>query len=162
MAQIRDREAHVHAGTVSLTGVSQENQRSKSLERPVVAFCNIENEICAEVNEQVIGPVAEDLSEDEEDQNKDVNPVNKGGKFNLDDDFDLESSLLEGMLSDRQPVPNQANITASVIAAIEEPRTNRGRLGESVVVFRMGEHIADKFLVYSSPAMEEVGRSGGE
>ena len=76
MARIRDREAHVHAGTVSLTGVSQENQRSKSLERPVVAFCNIENEIYAEVNEQVIGPVAEDLSEDEEDQNKDVNPVN--------------------------------------------------------------------------------------
>ena len=34
-------------------------------------------------------------------------------EFNLDDDVDLRSPLLDGMLSDRQPTPDQENIPAS-------------------------------------------------
>ena len=63
--------------------------------------------------------MVEELSEDEEHQNKDVNPMDRDGESNLDDDVDLESPLLDGMLSDSQPALNQANITACVAAAME-------------------------------------------
>ena len=106
-------------GIVSLIGASQENQKSKPLERPVVAFCNIENEIYVKADKQVVDPIVEELSEDEEDQNKDTNPMDKDGEFTLDDDVDLESSLLDSMLSDRQPALNQANTTACVAAVVE-------------------------------------------
>ena len=43
------------------------------MERPVVAFCNIENEICAKAHKQVADLIAGDSSEDEEDnQNEDA------------------------------------------------------------------------------------------
>ena len=37
--------------------------------------------------------------------------------YNLDDDIDLGSPLLDGMLSDRQPAPGQENIAASTATA---------------------------------------------
>ena len=88
------------------------------MERPVVAFCNIENEIYAKANKQVIDLTTEDLSEDDEDKNEDANPVDKDREFNLDDDVDLESPLLDGMLSDRRPASNQENV-AAITAHVE-------------------------------------------
>ena len=66
---------------------------------------------------QVVNLTVEDLSEDEGDQDKDVNPADKDSEFNLDDKVDLGSPLLDGMLSDRQPTPDQENIAASTATA---------------------------------------------
>ena len=107
----------ISVGMISVQA-PQENQKNKPLERPVVAFCNIENEIYAKANKQVVDLTVEDLSEDSEgDQDKDANPVDKDSEFNLDDDVDLRSPLLDGMLSDRQPTPDQENIPASAAVA---------------------------------------------
>jgi len=95
------------------------------LERPVVAFCNIENEIYAKANKKVVDLTVEDLSEDEGDQDKDMNPVDKDSEFNLDDDVDLGSPLLNGMLSDRQPAPDRENVATSMATAVRlEPRNH--------------------------------------
>ena len=74
------------------------------MERPVVAFSNVENEIYAKANEQVTNLMAEDSSEGEEVcQNEDVNSEDRDGEFDLDDDIDLDSPLLNNMLSDTKP-----------------------------------------------------------
>jgi len=106
----------ISVGMISVRA-PQENQKSKPLEQPAVAFCNIKNEIYAKVNKQVVDLTVEDLSEDEGDQDKDANPAGKDSEFNLDNNIDLGSPLLDGMLSDRQPTPDQENITASTAAA---------------------------------------------
>jgi len=106
----------ISVGMISVRA-PQENQKSKPLEQPAVAFCNIENEIYAKVNKQVVDLTVEDLSEDEGDQDKDANPADKDSEFNLDNNIDLGSPLLDGMLSDRQPTPDQENIAASTAAA---------------------------------------------
>jgi len=88
------------------------------LDRPVVAFCNIENEIYAKANKQATNSTTEDSSEDEEgDRNEDTDPVDKDGEFYLDDEIDLESPLLNSMLSDRQLEPGPENFWASTTAA---------------------------------------------
>lgn len=64
-----------------------------------MAFSNIENGIYAKANEQVTNLTAEDSSEGEEVcQNEDVN-----SEFDLDDDINLDSPLLNNMLSDTKP-----------------------------------------------------------
>jgi len=94
------------------------------------AFCNIENEIYAKVNKQVADLMVEDLSEDEGDQDKDMNPADKDSEFNLDDDVDLGSPL-NSMLSDRQPAPDQENITASTATAAKlEMRNHKPTEGD--------------------------------
>ena len=75
----------ISVGMISVQA-PQENQKNKPLEQPVIAFCNIENEIYAKANKQVVDLTVEDLSEDEGDQDKDANPVDKdtlGAKGNI-------------------------------------------------------------------------------
>ena len=86
------------------------------MQRPVVAFCKIEREIYAKATKEVIDLTVEDVSEDEEDdQSEAANLVDKDGEFNLDNDVDLKSPLLSGMLSDRQPAPGPENDTTLAV-----------------------------------------------
>jgi hypothetical protein len=90
----------------------QQNPRSKPLQRPVVAFCSIESKIYTKATRRVVDLTAENVREDEdEDQDKTRNLVDGDGEFNLNDDVDLGSPLLEGMLSDRRPVPGPEDAT---------------------------------------------------
>ena len=45
--------------------------------------------------------------------------MDRDEESNLDDDVDLESPLLDSMLSDGHPAINQANIAACVAAVVE-------------------------------------------
>jgi len=87
-------------------------------------------------NKQAVGLTVVNLSEGEGDQDTDVNPVDKESdsefaNYNLDDDIDLGSPLLDGMLSDRQPAPGQENITASIATAAKlETRNHKPTEGD--------------------------------
>jgi len=78
----------------------------KPLKRPIVAFCNIEDKIYAKAKQQATDFVAEDSSEDEDDESGHGGPMGNGGEFEFDDGIDLASPFLRGMLSDKQLVPN--------------------------------------------------------
>ena len=96
------------------------------MERPVVAFCDIEKEIHAKAKKQVADLTAEDLSEgEEEDQSEDVNPMDKDEEFSLDDDVDLGLPVLDQMLSNRQPAPNQENVAPSATTVLHMEMRNR-------------------------------------
>ena len=93
---------------------SQENQKNKPLEQPVI------------------------IGEDEEGRSENTNPVDdsEDGEFDLDNDVDLGSPLLDSMLSDRQPALDQENVMASMVTVAcrtRDSRTDRGQLGKSII-----------------------------
>ena len=86
----------------------------KPLKRLIVAFCNIEEEIYAKAKQQATDFVAENSSEDEDDgwdESGHGGPMSNGEEFEFDDDIDLASPFLHGILSDKQLVPNFEDTT---------------------------------------------------
>ena len=73
------------------------------MKRPIVAFCDIEEEVYAKAKQQAADFVAEDSSEDEDDgwgERGHGGPTGNGEEFEFDDDVDLASPFPRGMLSD--------------------------------------------------------------
>ena len=68
--------------------------------RPVVTFYDIEGEIYEKAKQQAIDLTADESSEEDDDQDEDRGPANKDLVFDLDDDINLDSPFLQGMLSD--------------------------------------------------------------
>ena len=89
------------------------------MKKPIVASCHIEEEIYAKAKQQAADFVAEDSSEDEDDgwdESGHGGPMGNGEEFEFDDDVDLASPFLRGMLSDKQLVPNFEDTVSATTA----------------------------------------------
>jgi hypothetical protein len=104
--------------------------KSKPPKRPVVASCNIEGGIYEKARQQVTDLTSNDSSEDKDDsqnkgddQDEARSPVGKSPVCNLDSDVDLESSFLQGMLSDIQmsPTPGRGTTPTAATDSVCEP-----------------------------------------
>ena len=96
------------------------------MERPVVAFYDIEAEIHAKAKQGVDDYAPEDSSESEdEDQDEDGNPATRDREFELDEDINLSSPFLRNMLSDEQPAPVPGDTRLPAVAATYTELRNR-------------------------------------